>query len=230
MGLPRKYQDGRRANDRGNMNNAKRILYGGISAGLISAGLLCGFGATVRAQEGPKISGMGPAVEGNLGFEFVSQAVPGQSSRVSMFGVDTGMTVGVTSRLGVRADLAYARSGAVFGSGSHSDIMSYLAGPVFYPVLGHRMTPYVEILGGGARVTGATPDVMGGYVRGFSNKFAWAGGGGIEVRAWRTSSIRLGADYLHTSYFDPTVAVRGQGNIRAVVSWTHYFGGGHGIR
>jgi hypothetical protein len=208
------------------MNNAKKILCDGMLAGL-----LFGFAAgSVRAQEGPKISGVGPAVEGNLGFEFVDQAVPGQTTRVPMFGIDTGMTVGVSNRFGVRADLAYARSGAVFGSGSHSDIMSYLAGPVFYPVLGHRMAPYVEILGGGARVTGATPDVMGGYVRGFSNKFAWAGGGGIEVRAWRTSSVRIGADYLHTSYFDPTVAVRGQGNIRAVVSWTHYFGGWYGRR
>jgi hypothetical protein len=208
------------------MNNAKKILCGGIFAGL-----LFGFAAeSACAQEGPKISGMGPAVEGNLGFEFVSQQVPGQPSRVSMFGIDTGMTVGVTSRFGVRADFAYARSTAVFGSGSHSDIMSYLAGPVFYPVLGRRMAPYVEILGGAARVTGATPMPDGGYVRGFSNKFAWAGGGGIEVRAWRTSSVRIGADYLHTSYFDPTVAVRGQGNIRAVVSWTHYFGGGYGMR
>lgn len=223
------YQDGSRANGRGNMNNAKRILHGGILAGVIAVGVLCGLAAgSACAQEGPKISGTGPAVEGNLGFEFVAQAVPGQTSRVSMFGIDTGMTVGVSSRFGVRADLAYARSGAVFGSGSHSDITSYLAGPVFYPVLGHRMAPYVEILGGGARVTGATPMVGGGYVRGFSNKFAWAGGGGIEVRAWRTSSIRVGADYLHTSYFDPTVAVRGQGNIRAVVSWTHYFGGWYG--
>ena len=208
------------------MNNAKKILCGGIFAGL-----LFGFAAgSACAQEGPKISGMGPAVEGNLGFEFVSQEVPGQPSRVSMFGIDTGMTVGVTSRFGVRADFAYVRSTAVFGSGSHSDIMSYLAGPVFYPVLGHRIAPYVEILGGAARVTGATPMPDGGYVRGFSNKFAWAGGGGIEVRAWRTSSVRIGADYLHTTYFDPTVAVRGQGNIRAVVSWTHYFGGGYGRR
>jgi hypothetical protein len=217
------------------MNYAKKILSSGMLARVILVGLL-GAALTMlaagpaRAQEGPKLSGMGPAVEGNLGFEFVDQEVPGQTNRVLMFGIDAGMTVGVTNRFGVRADLAYARSGAVFGSDSHSDITSYLAGPVFYPVLGRRMAPYVEILAGGARVTGATPDVMGGYVRGFSNKFAWAGGGGIEVRAWRTSSVRVGADYLHTSYFDPTVAVRGQGNIRALVSWTHYFGGGYGRR
>jgi hypothetical protein len=217
------------------MNYVKKILTGGtlagaIPSGVLGAALLLLAAGPAQAQEGPKLSGIGPAVEANLGFEYVDQEVPGQTTRVPMFGVDAGMTVGVTSRFGVRADLAYARSGAVFGSGSHSDITSYLAGPVFYPVLSRRMAPYVEILGGGARVTGATPDVMGGYVRGFSNKFAWAGGGGIEVRAWRTSSVRIGADYLHTSYFDPNVAVRGQGNIRALVSWTHYFGGGYSTR
>jgi len=230
-----KYQNGSRSKARGIMNYVKKILSGGtlasgISGGLLSAALLLLAVAPAKAQEGPKLSGIGPAVEANLGFEYVSQEVPGQPSRVPMFGIDAGMTVGVTSRFGVRADLAYARSGEVFGSGSHSDITSYLAGPVFYPVLGRHMAPYLEVLAGAARVTGATPDVMGGYVRGFSNKFAWAGGGGIEVRAWRTSSVRIGADYLHTSYFDPNVAVRGQGNIRAVVSWTHYFGGGYSTR
>ena len=212
----------------------KKILSGRMAGviwgGLLSTALCVLAPGPIQAQEGPKLSGMGPAVEANLGFEYVDQEVPGQTTRVPMFGVDAGMTVGVTSRFGVRADLAYARSGAIFGSGSRSDITSYLAGPVFYPVLGRRMVPYLEILAGGARVTGATPDVMGGYVRGFSNKFAWAGGGGLEVRAWRTSSVRIGADYLHTSYFDPNVAVRGQGNIRALVSWTHYFGGGYGTR
>jgi hypothetical protein len=202
-----------------------------IFSGVRWLGLLCGLAAGfAHAQDRPLYSGMGPAVEGNLGFQFIGQEVPGQSTRISMFGIDTGMTVGISERFGVRADLAYARSGAVFGSGSHSDILSYLAGPVFYPVPGHRITPYVEILAGGARVTGATPAVNGGYVRGFSNKFAWAGGGGIELRAWRSSSLRVGADYLHTAYFDPTVAVRGQGNIRVVVGWTHYFGGGAGRR
>jgi hypothetical protein len=234
-GTKTNYQYASRSSARGIMNYVKKIISGGMLAGAVSVGLLGAAllllaGGPVQAQEGPKLSGMGPAVEGNFGFEFVDQEVPGQTTRVPMFGIDVGMTVGVTNRFGVRADLAYARSGAVFGSGSHSDITSYLAGPVFYPVLGRRMAPYVEILAGGARVTGATPDVMGGYVRGFSNKFAWAGGGGIEVRAWRTSSVRVGADYLHTTYFDPTVAVRGQGNIRALVSWTHYFGGGYGRR
>jgi hypothetical protein len=231
----RKYQNGSSSKARGIMNYVKKILTGGTLAGMISGGvlgsaLLLLAAGPAHAQEGPKLSGIGPAVEANLGFEYVDQEVPGQTTRVPMFGVDAGMTVGVTSRFGVRADLAYARSGAVFGSGSHSDITSYLACPVFYPVLSRRMAPYMEILAGGARVTGATPDVMGGYVRGFSNKFAWAGGGGIEVRAWRTSSVRIGADYLHTSYFDPNVAVRGQGNIRALVSWTHYFGGGYSTR
>src|SRR5271154_2437360 len=150
------------------MDYAKKILFGGMSERVILAGalgaVLCVLAARpAQAQEGPKLSGIGPAVEANLGFEYVSQEVPGQTTRVPMFGVDAGMTVGVTSRFGVRADLAYARSGAVFGSGSLSDITSYLAGPVFYPVLGRRMAPYVEVLAGGARVTGATPDVMGGY-------------------------------------------------------------------
>jgi hypothetical protein len=41
----------------------------------------------------------------------------------------------------------------------------------------------------------------------------------------RKFALRVGADYLHTSYFDPTLSVAGQGNIRAVMSFTYYLGG-----
>jgi len=56
------------------------------------------------------------------------------------------------------------------------------------------------------------------------NKFAWAGGGGFQYRISRSLSIRTGVDYLRTSYFDSTIAVKGQTNLRPSVSLIYTFG------
>jgi outer membrane immunogenic protein len=176
------------------------------------------------AGQGPLVSGTGPEIEAHGGFEYIGQQVPSVSN-VPMYGVNSGVTVGVSSHLGVRLDLGYARAGNVFSSGYTSDILSYMAGPVIYSRRIQRFSPYAELLVGGARVTGATPDVQGGYARGYVNQLAWAGGGGVEIRTSPGFALRVGADYMHTSYFDPTLAIAGQGNIRGIVSFTYYLGG-----
>lgn len=180
--------------------------------------------APPSGAQGPLVTASGPEIEAHGGFEFLGQQVPGASS-VPMYGVDSGLTVGVFRHLGVRLDLGYARANNVFDSGHHSDILSYMAGPVFYPVRKRHVSPYGELLLGGARVTGATPDGQGGFIRGYANQFAWAGGGGVELRPAREFAVRIGADYMRTKYFDPNLGLAGQGNLRAVVSFTYYLGG-----
>ncbi|HKM66799.1 MAG TPA: outer membrane beta-barrel protein [Candidatus Acidoferrum sp.] len=193
------------------------VVYGAMLLGAVVA-------APRAMAQGPLVSGTGPEVEMHGGFEYIGQQVP-STSRVTMYGVDSGLTVGVSRHFGVRLDLGYARAGSLFESGHSSDILSYMAGPVIYPARTQRLSPYVELLVGGARVTGATPDVQGGYVRGYVNQLAWAGGAGVEIRTTPAFALRVGADYMHTSYFDPTLAVAGQGNIRGLVSFTYYLGG-----
>jgi len=178
--------------------------------------------AIVHAQ-GPITSGIGPSIRTNIGFSYTQQQVPSAAS-VPLYGLDAGATVDATRRLGLTLDFGYARASNVFGSGYHSDMMTYLAGPVFYPVTKRSMQVYVHLLAGAARVTGATPTGDGQYVRGYANEFAWAGGGGIEIHSSSSSAVRFGGDYLHTSYFDPTVTLHGQGNLRAVVSFVYFLG------
>jgi hypothetical protein len=191
--------------------------------GVVVCGML---GAAPRvAAQAPMVTATGPMLEANGGFEYIGQQVPSQGSRVPMYGVNGGLTSGVTKHLSIRLDVAYARAGNVFSSGHPSDILSYMAGPVIYPVRTSRISPYAQILLGGARVTGATPDGQGGYIRGYANEFAWAGGGGFEIRTSREFALRIGADYMHTSYWDPNFALAGQGNIRGVVSFTYFLDG-----
>jgi hypothetical protein len=192
-------------------------MCGALAWGLILA-------APRAAGQGPIVTATGPEIEAHGGFEYIGQQVPGASS-VPMYGVNSGLTVGISKHFGVRLDLGYARASNVFDTGYSSDILSYMAGPVFYPVRTRRVSPYGQLLLGGARVSGAIPDGQGGSYHGYANEFAWAGGGGFEIRTSPEFALRIGADYLHTSYFNPNAALAGEGNIRGTVSFVFFPGG-----
>jgi Outer membrane protein beta-barrel domain len=200
------------------MKQLSRILMcGAVAWGLFLAG-------PRAAGQGPIVGGIGPEIEAHGGFEYIGMQVPSASS-VPMYGADSGLTVGVTRHLGIRLDLGYARASNVYDTGHHSDVLTYMAGPVLYPVRTRKASPYVELLLGGARVTGPIPDGEGGFYRGYANDVAWAGGGGMEIRTTPEFAVRVGADYLHTKYFDSNGLLGGQGNLRGVVSFTYYLGG-----
>jgi len=48
-------------------------------------------------------------------------------------------------------------------------------------------------------------------------------GGGVDYRVSDSIAIRSGVDYMRTTYFDSTAAVRGQGNIRSTVTILYSF-------
>ena len=191
---------------------------------LLCTPLLCAalFPLSVVAQA-PLTMGTGPSIEAHAGFEYLQQPIP-TSSRIPMYGLDSGATVGVSRRFGVRLDVGYVRASNVLSSGHHSDILSYLGGPVYYPFTTSRMGTYVHFLAGGARVTGVVPSDQGHFITGYANEFAWAGGGGLEIRMTPDTAVRVGGDYLHTQYFDPSSALHGLGNLRAVVSFVYVLG------
>ena len=159
-----------------------------------------------------------------VGYEYLhADAAP--SRRIAMQGIDASITADFLPRLGVRLDVGYARATNLFGSGHTGDILNYFAGPVFYPIRHRRLSTYVDGLIGFARVTGAIPATAYPFlVGGFSNKFGWAAGGGIDYRFDTSWSLRTGAEYMHTSYFDQSALPRGQSNVRVVCSIVYLFG------
>ena len=66
----------------------------------------------------------------------------------------------------------------------------------------------------------------GQIVLGYANRFAWSGGAGVQYRLSRVFALRLGADYLRTSFFNSNVALQGQTNIRPSISLIYTFGEG----
>lgn len=178
---------------------------------------------TAAAGQDPPVAGIGPLLEGGLGYSYVNMDFP-SARRVGMNGLDANLTADFLSTVGVRADLGYARTSNVFNSGHHSDVLSYLAGPVIYPFRRKRITLYTDILVGGARVTGATPTVGGGHILGYANKVSWVCGFGLQYSVSPSLGIRFDTNYLHTAYFNSSVEVRGQENLRTIISLVWYFG------
>jgi opacity protein-like surface antigen len=160
-----------------------------------------------------------------LGYSYVSQT-GSQSKRLGLQGADASFTIGF-SRLGITADVGYARASNVLGTGRQSSVFTYLAGPVFHHTVHHSFDSYVHVLVGGARVSG--PILTNGgtiLLGGWTTGYAWAVGGGVEYWATNSMAIRTGADYLRTSFYDSSLAVRGQGNLRTTASVVYYFGKG----
>jgi hypothetical protein len=139
-------------------------------------------------------------------------------------GLNATFTVDVIPRLGARVDVGYVRSANVLNSGYPSDILSYLVGPVFYPMRDQKRAIFAQGLFGGARVTGAVPVSGGGFLNVYVNQFAWAIGTGAQYRVHESIGFRVGVDYLHTRYFNSSTAIKGQNNLRITVSFVYFFG------
>jgi len=184
--------------------------------------MLC---ATHASAQSPVAAATGRTLDVSLGYSYMSRGDT-HSNRVGLNGADASFTIGPSSRrLALRADLGYVRAANVLGSARHSDVFSYLAGPVLYPTTHRHFDTYIHALVGGARVTGPILLNGGGFLSGaWVNKLGWAVGGGVEYWVSDSLAIRTGVDYLRTSYFDASLAIRGQNNIRTTITVVYFFG------
>lgn len=182
--------------------------------------LLCAANASAQVTAP---SGRAQSLDVSLGYAYINHAAS-PSRRISLNGVDAGATVGLSSRLGIRVDLGYARSaGGVLGAPTHASVLNYMAGPVFYPTVSRKYDVYVQALLGGARVSGPVPVSGGILIGGWANGFAWAVGGGVDHQLSDSIGVRAGVDYLRVGYLDPSLTIQGRNDVRATVAVV-YFG------
>lgn len=177
-----------------------------------------------RLQD-PVYAGRGPDVEASVGYSYVNAGVP-SGDRISLNGVDSGMTAYFRPRFGLCIDLGYARAANVLGSNKHSDMLDYMAGPVFSPVKRRKQSIYIRGLVGGARISGTTPAENGGYVTGFAAQFAWSIGIGAQYQVSHSVAVRAGFDSLHTCYFNSSERLQGQENAHATITFVYLFNRG----
>jgi hypothetical protein len=182
--------------------------------------MLC---AAQTSAQSPVAAATGRTIDASLGYSYVSRG-ESHSNRVGLHGADASFAIG-SSRLAIKVDFGYARAANVLGTGRHSDVLSYLAGPVFHPTIHRHVDTYIHALVGGARVSGPVPLNGGGILLGgWATGFAWAVGGGMECWVSDSMAIRTGAEYMRTSYFGPSLAIRGQNNIRTTATVVYFFG------
>ncbi len=179
--------------------------------------------ASYASAQSPVRAATGKTIDVSLGYSYVSRG-ESLSHQSSLSGADTSFTLGY-SRLAIKADVGYTRAANVHGTGRHSDVLSYLLGPVYHPATNRHFDTYLQALVGAARVTGPVPVTAGRFLLGgWMTYYAWAVGGGVDYRVSSSLAIRTGADYMRTAYFDPVLAIRGQNNIRTTATVVYYFG------
>jgi opacity protein-like surface antigen len=184
--------------------------------------VMLGLASQGRAQ-GPVIAGVAPVIEGGIGYWYMKSDVPSQGN-MPMNGLLLSGTGDLNVHFGAKLEVGYSRSFDAFQTGRAADILTYMGGPVFYPVRRHKFDFHAQVLVGGARETGVNFENDGTLVRGFVNHFAWAGGLGFQYRISEALSLRPEVEYLRTSFFNSNVAIQGQTNLRPSLNLIYTFG------
>jgi opacity protein-like surface antigen len=175
------------------------------------------------AGQEPRVAAIGPVVSISFGYVYLNSEIP-STARISESGVASGITTDFTRRIGIKAEVSYTRTYGAFGLDHHSDVLAYLGGPVVYPIRRKRFSIYAQALIGAARITGVIPESDGNFLFAKTNRLAWSLGPGVEMTLTRSTILRIGADYLHSTYFAPNRAIQGQGNIRVIISFAYTLG------
>jgi hypothetical protein len=183
---------------------------------------MLGLAAQARAQ-GPVVAGVAPVLEGGVGYSYIQSTVPSQGS-LAMKGILLTASRDLNAHFGVKLEVGYFRSFDAFQTGRSADILSYMGGPVFYPVRRGKFSIHVQALVGGAKETGVNFESDGTLVRGYVNHLAWAGGGGFQYRITEGLSLLPEFEYLRTSFFNSNLAIQGQPNLRTTLSLMYTFG------
>jgi hypothetical protein len=189
----------------------------------LSKSFLCLLLYAVQASaQMPMPAGIAPVPDASIGFSNMTRG-GSPSGRTGFDGVTAGITEDFPGRHGVVLEVGYLRAPNVFGTGHRNDVLTYMTGPVFYPSRRREIVTNVHVLGGGARVRGVVPLSTGGFALAHVHNIAWALGAGIEH--WFSDSMarRIGADAVHTSFFNSSQVIRGQYDLRTTASLVYYF-------
>lgn len=179
--------------------------------------------ASHAAAQAPKIAGITSELEESVGYSYMQARVPSQG-QLPMMGVVLSASKSVNLHLGLKLQAGYSRSSDAFQTGRKADVLTYMVGPVIYPIRRYKYDIHAHILFGGARETGVTFENDGTLVRGYANEPAWAAGAGFQYRITRSLSLRPEVEYLKTSFFDPTLAIHSQSNLRMSLSLAFHLG------
>src|SRR5579872_3702485 len=178
--------------------------------------------AVSAAAENRLITGAPPAASGpdydvSVGYTYLAMPVP-SAGNVNLNGVDASAHVDFTPRFGAAIDFSYVRTPNVLDTKHQGYLLSFLGGPVYYPISYGNTLPFIHALAGVGLVDGAFPVSDTQFFHGWQSRFSYALGGGVERRLAGPIAVRLGGDYLRTAFYNSTGAVQPQNNFRVTAS------------
>jgi hypothetical protein len=171
----------------------------------------------------PLPAAVAPVTGASLGYSNLSRGAS-PSGRIGLNGVNASVTEDFSARQGVTLELGYLRASNVLGTRRSNDVLSYLVGPVFYLARRREFVTSVHVLAGGARVRGVVPLAAGGFAMGHVHDIAWAFGAGVEHWFSDSMALRVSTDAVHTSFFNSSLVIRGEYDLRTTGSLVYYFG------
>jgi opacity protein-like surface antigen len=180
-------------------------------------------GQTRLENSGASPAASGPAFDASLGYVYFDMAEP-SSPRAVLNGVDADGLLRFSPHWGATVDSTFAHSGNVHGTGHSDDVISGLAGPVFYPMARGNSGILVHVLAGAAWVDGAVPVNRTYYLSGQKTHFSYAVGGGVEHSLSRPFAVRVGADYQRTTFLNSSGAMQRENCFRLISGFVYRFG------
>lgn len=156
-----------------------------------------------------------PAFNVSVGYSNLT-LMSGQN--VNFSGLDVGGCSDLNRRWGAMLDSMYVRTSDALGTGHGAYQLSFLGGPVFYPLARGNSRFFLHALAGAALVDGAAPINKTDYFYGWVVRPSYAAGGGIERALSGPLAVRVRGDYLRSAFYDARGVVRPQGNLRLTFS------------
>lgn len=168
-----------------------------------------------------------PNLEARVGLATLAR-VSAPNDKVLFKGLSASVTKLHSELVGGTLEMSYLRASNVFGTGQSNTVFTYLVGPVFYPCRRGSFVASLRALAGGARVAGVVVLLPNnsGFVKGAVQDKAWSLGGGVEKWFFSDSlALRVDVDALHTTFYNSSVKVHGEYDLRAAWGVIYYLGG-----
>jgi hypothetical protein len=160
--------------------------------------------------------------ESSLGYSYLNTFSP-SAEQQSFMGIDAVEAIRLNAHWSAALDSTYLRANNVEGTGHGGNLWTALAGPVFYPRLRRSSGFFVRALAGmgfeDSRVRVNPTYSFGGWVAHFS----YLAGGGYERNISRRLTLRLGADYQRTYFFNAENVIQPQNNVRLTTGIAYRF-------
>lgn len=162
-------------------------------------------------------AGSGPAFDLSLGATYLAMSAPTGGS-ANLYGADATGVMDFSRFWGATADATYVRTSNVLSLGHSSYVMTFMGGPVFYPIEGRNTRVSLRALVGAGLVDSAVPENSNYTLHGWVARPSYAFGVGVQHAVTGPFAVRVDADYLRTSFVDATDTVTAQNNLRLTLS------------